>query len=82
MWFWLQLKTGEIHASTEVAAELIAPGGPMEVQHFGYAVMQHLVGRSDHRSPSDAQHQRFASHLSFAYMYNEQQVSACLAAQY
>lgn len=41
--FCLQLKQGEIHASTEVAAELAAPGGPMEVQHFGYALLQHLV---------------------------------------
>ena len=39
----LQLKAGEIHTSTEVAAELAAPSGPMEVQHFGYALLQHLV---------------------------------------
>lgn len=38
-----QLKQGEVHASTEVAAELAAPGGPIEVQHFGYALLQHLV---------------------------------------
>ncbi len=41
----MQLKLGEIHASTETAAELMTPGGPTEVQHFGYAVMQHLVSR-------------------------------------
>lgn len=40
-----QLRQGEIHASTEVAAELAAPGGPMEVQLFGYALLQHLVRR-------------------------------------
>ncbi len=44
-----QLKQGEIHASTEVAAELAAPSSPMEVQHFGYALLQHLV-----RSPENA----------------------------
>jgi hypothetical protein len=44
-----QLKQGEIHASTEVAAELAAPSSPMEVQHFGYALLQHLV-----RSPNRA----------------------------
>lgn len=42
--YFEQLKQGEIHASTEVAAELAAPGGPIEVQHFGYALLQHLVG--------------------------------------
>lgn len=56
----LQLKQAEIHASTEVAAELAAPNSPMEVQHFGYALLQHLV-----RSPWKAPRQLTAcAHLS------------------
>jgi hypothetical protein len=46
-----QLKQGEIHASTEVAAELAAPSSPMEVQHFGYALLQHLVRSPDRAMP-------------------------------
>ena len=51
-----QLKQGEIHASTEVAAELAAPSSPMEVQHFGYALLQHLVRSPDEAMPPHGVH--------------------------
>ena len=38
-----QLKNGNVRDGVNVAAQLLAPQRPQAVQHFGYALMQHLV---------------------------------------
>ena len=38
-----QLKNGDVRAGVNVAAQLLAPQRPEAAQHFGYAVLQHLV---------------------------------------
>ena len=39
----VQLKAGEPHAVVSVAGGLVAEGRPLEVQHFGFQLLQHLV---------------------------------------
>ena len=41
-----QLKNGNGRDGVNVAAQLLAPQRPEAAQHFGYAVMQHLVRRT------------------------------------
>ncbi len=38
-----QLKNGNVRDGVNVAAQLLAPQRPEAAQHFGYAIMQHLV---------------------------------------
>ena len=38
-----QLKAAEPHAVVSVAGGLVAEGRPLEVQHFGFQLLQHLV---------------------------------------
>ena len=38
-----QLKNGDVRDGVNVAAQLLAPQRSEAAQHFGYAVMQHLV---------------------------------------
>eukprot|EP00891_Asterochloris_glomerata_P003358 jgi/Astpho2/3358/Aster-x1142 len=40
-----QLKISEPHASADVAVQLVQLSNPVEVQHFGYSLLQHLVGQ-------------------------------------
>lgn len=42
----MQLKELEVHQGVTVAAELLTTGRPLEVQHFGYALLQQLVSIS------------------------------------
>lgn len=39
-----QLKRGEAHISVQVALQLVQSSHQVEVQHFGYTVLQHVVG--------------------------------------
>jgi len=39
------LKAGEPHAVVALAGGLVADGRPLEVQHFGFQLLQHLVRR-------------------------------------
>lgn len=39
-----QLKRGDPRHSTQVALQLVQQTHPVEVQHFGYTVLQHVVG--------------------------------------
>ena len=39
----LQLKRGEARSSVQVALQLVQHAHPIEVQHFGYTVLQHVV---------------------------------------
>ncbi|KAK9829960.1 hypothetical protein WJX72_008872 [[Myrmecia] bisecta] len=41
---FIQLKSGDARQSVGIASELVASGRPLEVQHTGYALLQHLVG--------------------------------------
>ena len=45
-WCCVQLKAGEPHAVISVAGGLVAEGRPLEVQHFGFQLLQHLVSHT------------------------------------
>lgn len=40
----LQLKRGDARNSIQVALQLVQSGHQIEVQHFGYTILQHVVG--------------------------------------
>lgn len=42
----LQLKRGDARNSIQVALQLVQSGQQVEVQHFGYTILQHVVGHS------------------------------------
>ena len=39
----LQIKQGEVHEAVSIAMGLVSSGQPLEVQHFGYQLLQALV---------------------------------------
>lgn len=39
----MQLKRGDVRIGVNAAAQLLVPDRAVEVQHFGYALLQHLV---------------------------------------
>ena len=38
-----QIKQGEVHEAVSIAMGLVSSGQPLEVQHFGYQLLQALV---------------------------------------
>ena len=42
----MQLKRGEPHSAVQVALQLVQSSHQVEVQHFGYTVLQHVVRAS------------------------------------
>lgn len=39
----MQIKQGEVHEAVSIAMGLVSSGQPLEVQHFGYQLLQALV---------------------------------------
>ena len=42
----MQLKRGDPRSSAQIALQLVQNSYPVEVEHFGYNVLQHVVGLS------------------------------------
>ena len=45
---FLQLKRGEPRSSVQIALQLVQSSYPVEVEHFGYTVLQHVVSLALH----------------------------------